>query len=108
MSALRNRIEKDKCKQGIFYHRTLKSTIWSVISGKLSGAGRWGRRERERERERMRASCKSLLDLTWPMGRYLILSETFLEIEQKRGEVFMRHSTWISKVVTITGCADSH
>lgn len=73
---------------GIFYHHTLKSTIWSVISGKPSGAGRGSRRERER----MRASCKSLLDLTWPMGRYLILSETFLEIEQKPAEVFMRHS----------------
>lgn len=46
------------------------------------------------------ASCKSLLDLTWSMGRYLILPETFLEMRQKQGEVFMRHRKWISRVVT--------
>lgn len=35
------------------------------------------------------------------MGRYLILPETLLEIWQKQGEVFVRLSKWISRVVTL-------
>lgn len=34
------------------------------------------------------------------MGRHLILSETLPEIQQKQGEDFVRHSKWISRVVT--------
>ena len=48
------------------------------------------------------ASCKNSLSLAdGPcMGRHLILSETLLEIQQKQGEDFVRHSKWISRVVT--------